>query len=125
MKFFLDENFPKAVVVLLSNRGHEAIDIRGTEKEGATDVEIFRMAQEQGAVFLTTDRDFFHTIPHSGINHHGIVVVALRQPNRQAILRRIEWFLSRFCGDDLRDKVFELRDQTYVMIVDSSIEPKN
>jgi len=36
-------------------------------------------------VFLTTDRDFFHTIPHIHDKHAGIIVIALRQPNRSTI----------------------------------------
>ena len=64
MKFFFDENFPRAAAGLLDARGHEWADIRGTDQEGSDDTTIFRMAQQQGAVFLTTDRDFFHTVPH-------------------------------------------------------------
>ena len=44
MRFFLDENFPKAACALLNQEGHEVIDIRGTEKEGATDDDLFLMA---------------------------------------------------------------------------------
>jgi predicted nuclease of predicted toxin-antitoxin system len=115
MRFFLDENFPKAAITLLSRLGHETIDIRGSGDEGADDVSIFRMAQNQGAVFLTTDRDFFHTIPHIHREHHGIVVVALRQPNRQGVLTRLEWFLTHFDEHELRNNVFELRDRTYIV----------
>jgi hypothetical protein len=43
MKFFLDENFPRAAAELLGVRGHECIDIRGTEKEGSEDAAIFSM----------------------------------------------------------------------------------
>jgi predicted nuclease of predicted toxin-antitoxin system len=63
MKFFLDENFPKAAVGMLLNAGHEVFDLRGTDREGARDAEIFAEAQGHGAIFLTTGRDFFHTIP--------------------------------------------------------------
>jgi len=115
MKFFLDENFPKAAVRSLQERGHEWIDIRGTDQEGAEDTTLFRWAQQQGAVLLTTDRDFFHTVPHVEKSHHGVVVVALRQPNRRSILSRLEWFLDRFGDTDIRNKVFELRDRTYVV----------
>lgn len=90
MRFFFDENFRKAAAVLITARGHECIDIRGTNQEGADDDTIFRLAQEQGAVFLTTDRDFFHTIPLLVQDHQGVMVVALRQPNRQGILKRLE-----------------------------------
>jgi hypothetical protein len=33
MKFFLDENFPKAAVGMLEEMGHEVFDLRGTDRE--------------------------------------------------------------------------------------------
>ena len=91
MRFLLDENFPKASVVMLQSAGHEVFDIRGTNEEGMEDDALFRKAQELGAVLLTTDRDFFHTVPHLHDAHGGVLVIALRQPNRAAILSRLEW----------------------------------
>ena len=85
MTFFLDENFPKAAIPLLVDLGHETIDIRGSTSEGCPDDAIFSQAQSAEAVFLTTDRDFFHTIPHLFESHAGVIVVALRQPSRRAI----------------------------------------
>jgi predicted nuclease of predicted toxin-antitoxin system len=123
VKFFFDENFPKSAGPLLMARGHECVDIRGTGKEGAEDLAIFQLAQEQRAVFLTTDRDFFHTIPHLEKNHHGVVVVALRQPNRQSILSRLEWFLQRFEHRDIGNRVFELRDRTFVVFPNLALHP--
>ncbi len=63
MKFFLDENFPKAAVGLLEGIGHVVFDLRGSGREGLPDPDVFAEAQLSAAVFLTTDRDFFHTIP--------------------------------------------------------------
>ena len=114
MKFLLDENFPKAAQQLLRTHGSQVYDIRGTPHEGADDESVFSIAQERGAVLLTTDRDFFHTVPHVFPQHHGVVVIALRQPNRQNLLARLEWFLRHFGSEDIHDKVFELRDRTYV-----------
>jgi hypothetical protein len=123
MKFFLDENFPKAAVGLLRERGHECADIRGTNQEGSEDTTIFRIAQRQAAVFLTTDRDFFHTVPHIEYVHHGVVVFALRQPDRKSILKRLEWFLDNFGDTDLKNRVFELRDRTYVVFPSLAGDP--
>ena len=89
MKFFLDENFPKAAHPLLKNLGHEIFDLRGTSREGSADTKIFQEAQDCEAVFLTTDRDFFHTVPHLYPQHEGVVVIALRQPNRANILDKL------------------------------------
>jgi predicted nuclease of predicted toxin-antitoxin system len=82
MKFFLDENFPKAAAGMLESLGHVVFDLRGTDREGSRDADVFAEAQRLEALFLTTDRDFFHTIPHLFPVHAGVIVIALRQPNR-------------------------------------------
>jgi len=114
MIFFLDENFPKSAVALLQDRGHEAMDIRGSANEGCGDQDIFAMAQEAGAVFLTTDRDFFHTVPQLVPDHCGVVVIALRQPNRDRLLSRLRWFLEHVDLNKLHGQAYLLRDDTYV-----------
>jgi predicted nuclease of predicted toxin-antitoxin system len=114
MRFLLDENFPKAAVAFLEGAGHEVFDFRGTREEGIEDSLLFRKAQDLGAILLTTDRDFFHTIPHLFDNHHGVVVIALRQPNRSNILARLEWILYEV-GDHLfENRVFQLRDSSWI-----------
>jgi predicted nuclease of predicted toxin-antitoxin system len=72
--------------LLLRDRGHSVIDLRETGNEGADDTFVFEMAQERQATLLTTDRDFYHTVPHLYAGHYGVVVVALRQPNRRNIV---------------------------------------
>jgi predicted nuclease of predicted toxin-antitoxin system len=114
MKFFLDENFPKAARILLSGKGHEVVDIRGTEKEGSLDNDLFLMAQQSDAIFLTTDKDFFHTIPHFYAQHRGVVVVALRQPDRQSILTKLSWLLGHITAEQIEGRVFLLMDARYV-----------
>ncbi len=51
MTFFLDENFPKKAIELLESTGYSVIDIRGTDKEGLSDNDIFNMCKEKNAVF--------------------------------------------------------------------------
>lgn len=114
MRFMLDENFPKAAAAMLRSAGHEVFDIRGTDDEGIDDDALFQMAQKAGAVLLTTDRDFFHTVPHLHEFHCGVVVIALRQPNRAAILSRLEWALSNIAASDFLNRVFQLRDKSWL-----------
>ena len=65
MKFFLDENFPKAAGKLLESLGHEWFDPRGTDLQASEDSAFVREAKQLGAVILTTDRDFFHTLQYN------------------------------------------------------------
>lgn len=121
MRLFLDENFPKAARAMLEGLGHETLDLRGTSEEGLSDREIFLKAQHHGAVFLTTDRDFFHTIPHLYEKHSGIVVIALRQPSRQAILEKLSWILHRLQPHEFVNRTIQLRDRTWIAV--PSLEP--
>lgn len=116
MRFFLDENFPKAAIGMLEGMGHDVFDLRGTPREGSPDHDIFAEAQRHGAVFLTTDRDFFHTIPHLHEGHSGVVVVALRQPNRTLILEKLSWILDRLQPCDFESRTIQLRDRTWIAI---------
>ena len=116
MNFFLDENFPKSAVAILSTSGHEAFDLRGTPREGIPDFEIFAEAQKLGAVFLTTDRDFFHTIPHLYERHAGVIMIALRQPNRESILNKLLWAINTIRAADFANRTFQLRDNNWIAV---------
>jgi predicted nuclease of predicted toxin-antitoxin system len=113
MTFFLDENFPKSSIKLISDLGHKVIDIRASEKEGADDYEIFDMAQKHGAIFLTTDKDFYHTVPFQYSKHHGVVIIALSQPNRERIIEKLAYFFKFFKIETMDSKVILFRDKTY------------
>ena len=115
MKFFLDENFPKSSERILKEHGHEIFDIRGTSKEGLTDLEIFKLAQREKAIFLTTDKDFFHTIPYQFEEHFGVVIIALKQPSGELINSKLNWFLKNFDFQYIKSKVILLKDQNYLV----------
>jgi predicted nuclease of predicted toxin-antitoxin system len=113
MNFLLDENFPKSAEELLVKSGHHVLDIRGSEFQGADDFELFEIAQSHSAVLLTTDRDFYHTVPLRHPTHFGVVVIALKQPNRRAILSRLQWVISQGWFENVQNTVVLLRDKTY------------
>ena len=114
MKFLLDENFPRSVTAFLEKKGHEVIDLGVIGLLGASDAVIAEKAIEAGAVVLTTDRDFFHTFPNVYPTQFGVVVIALRQPNRSLIAQKLEWFLANVSEDQWKDRVFQLRDTTWL-----------
>ena len=113
MKFFLDENFPKTITPILEEKGHEVFDIRSTQFEGADDASLFEFAQQNEAIFLTTDKDFFHTIPLLFPNHFGIIVITLRQPNRKGITDKFLFALNHFDLSAFNSKILLLRDNHY------------
>ena len=113
MNFLLDENFPKSAEKLLIDLGHHVIDTRGSHLQGIDDFQLFEIAQQNEAVLLTTDRDFYHTVPLRYEAHFGVIVIALRQPNRKAILSRLRWIIKQDLMDSVQNTVILLRDYSY------------
>ncbi len=112
MRFLLDENFPCSIAAVLRDCGHEAIPFEEACPRGADDEFVFIAAQHLGAVLLTSDRDFYHTVPLQHPVHCGIIVVALRQPSRTAIAERLRWFLANNT-EPLANRAVILRDFSY------------
>jgi len=90
MNFFLDENFPRWALEILQKSGHVVFDIRGTGEEGLSDTEIFDRAQKARAIFITTDRDFYHTVPWTYSSHCGVIIISLSQPNAIKIIEKLQ-----------------------------------
>jgi len=116
MKFYLDENFPKTVISILENKGHKVFDIRSTKYEGSDDISIFELAQNKKAIFLTTDKDFFHTVPHLFEEHHGVIVITLSQPNRKSKIEKLLFALNHFNLSSFKSKIFLLKDNYFSII---------
>jgi predicted nuclease of predicted toxin-antitoxin system len=85
MKFFLDENFPRPALAQLVSGDHSASHALDYFPPGTDDEKLFERAQRDGAIFITTDKDFFHTIPLAFARHGGAIVITLRKPNRAAM----------------------------------------
>jgi predicted nuclease of predicted toxin-antitoxin system len=115
VKFFLDENFPRKATCILESHGFEVFDIRGTEIEGADDTTLFEKAQQHEAIFLTTDKDFYHTVPFFYESHYGAIVIALSQPDSISILNKLEVALELIKRTSLYSKCLLLTDRkTYI-----------
>lgn len=115
MNFILDENFPRTAIVLLKEKGHSAKSVLEFSQKGSDDVALFQLAQKENAVFLTTDKDFYHTVPLLFENHSGVVVIALHQPNREKILSRLDWVLRWLQQGSVAGKVLLVGDHQHLI----------
>lgn len=110
MKFFLDENFPRPAIGQLVSVGHSAVHALEVFSPGTEDETLFVHAQEKEAVFITTDKDFFHTVPLAFENHHGVIVITLRRPNRLGLLKRLSDALNTLGKRTLENSVWLVTD---------------
>ncbi len=116
MNVFVDENIPLSIIQLLKSAGYTVWDLRNTEHQGLEDDKVFQLAQGKSAFFVTTDKDFFHTVPWNFSSHCGVAILALRQPNTHTLREKMKWLLNNFQLSDLQNKVILLRDNTYTVI---------
>jgi hypothetical protein len=110
MKFLADQNFPRACATLLGEFGHELMFTGFDPEIGLSDHWIFEQAQKFEAVLLTTDKDFFHTIPWLYPEHKGAIIVALKRPGRIAILDKLRAGLEFIRAHGLENHVLLLTD---------------
>jgi predicted nuclease of predicted toxin-antitoxin system len=93
MKIFVDENIPSTTVQALLEIGHDVLDIRGTEYEGAADDVLWDMVQQERRLLIMTDKGFARYRDES---HCGILIVRLRQPNLRRIRHRVMQAVANF-----------------------------
>ncbi|MEY4918005.1 MAG: hypothetical protein RL616_1918 [Verrucomicrobiota bacterium] len=106
MKFFLDENFPRTALAFLESAGHSAAHALQYFSPGMDDATLFAHAQEQQSVFVTTDKDFFHTVPLAFEQHCGAIVITLRKPNRADLLQRLADALAQLGNRELKNSAW-------------------
>ena len=58
MKFLTDQDVYATTVRFLSGLGHDVVTAAQLGLAQAADAELLRVAQEQGRIFVTRDRDF-------------------------------------------------------------------
>ncbi len=107
MKIFADENIPLMTVQALRADGHDVLDIRGTPDEGMDDETIWKTTQRDGRLLITTDKGFAR---HRNSSHCGILIVRLRQPNRQKIHQRIMNAIAQFNAENWSGFFVVIRD---------------
>jgi predicted nuclease of predicted toxin-antitoxin system len=86
MRILVDENIPFMTVKELCALGHNVIDIRGTEREGMSDDDLWIVAQKEKRLLITTDKGF---VRNRNERHHGILIIRLKQPNRLKIHQKV------------------------------------
>src|SRR4051812_24101368 len=107
MRILVDQNIPNVTVGELRSRGHDVLDIRGTERQGMFDDELWPFAQSERRMLVTTDKGFTE---HREEPHCGILVIRLRQPNEQRMHTRIMAAFNQFADDEWRGLLVVMRD---------------
>jgi len=90
MKIKLDENIPARLTSILGRLGHEVDTVNSEGLAGRDDATIWEGAQRTGRFLITQDLDFSDVRRYAPGGHNGLLLVRLRDPGRNALLRRIQ-----------------------------------
>jgi len=107
MKILVDENIPLVSVNELRQMGHEVLDIRSTDDQGMTDEALWNKAYQDKRLLITTDKGFAY---YRQREHHGILIVSLRRPNRQKIHKCIVKAIKSFSPEQWPGLLVIMRD---------------
>jgi len=107
MKILVDENIPLVTVYALRQNGHDVKDIRGTEAEGMPDSDLWKIAEQEGRLLISTDKGF---VNYRNEIHHGIIVVLLKRPNTRSIYERIMKVITQYSDAAWKNMLVVIRD---------------
>ncbi|HWF61104.1 MAG TPA: DUF5615 family PIN-like protein [Nitrospira sp.] len=89
MRIKLDENLPLRLVHILAPLGHETDTVPQEGLAGQDDAHVWQAAQTAGRFFITQDLDFSDVHRFAPGTHHGLLLVRLRDPGRNALVSRV------------------------------------
>ncbi|MCU0727988.1 MAG: DUF5615 family PIN-like protein [Planctomycetes bacterium] len=98
MRIQLDENIPARLCRALDSLGHEADTVFSEGLRGRDDMEVWRAAQAASRFLVTQDLRFSDPRSFPPGTHHGVMLVRLRDPGRDALYERI---LATFSAIDV------------------------
>jgi hypothetical protein len=96
-------------VEALRDLGRDVRDVRGTSDQGASDSDLWTLALAESRAPITTDKGFTE---YRSVPHHGILIVRLRQPNRQKIHHAVMHAIERFPDEEWPNLLVVVRDTT-------------
>ncbi len=76
MNFFADENIDREIVNGLRAEGHQ-VDYVAELEPGAGDETLFQRANQSGAIFLTSDKDFGELVFRRRLVSNGVVLIRM------------------------------------------------
>lgn len=94
MIFFLDQDIPEEIALLLRHWGHTATRLRDVLPVTTSDEAAFAYARERGMITVTCNRDDFLTLAARHPKHPGLIIM-VRRRTRQTECSKLLSLLQR------------------------------
>jgi predicted nuclease of predicted toxin-antitoxin system len=100
MKFLLDQDVYAATARFLSGLGYDVVPVAQIGCSQADDSDLPRIAQEQGRIFVTRDRDFGGLVFVRGLGT-GVLYLRVLPSTQNAVHNELERVLESYTEDEL------------------------
>ncbi len=95
MKIKLDENIPVGLCGVLAASGHDVDTAKEEGVAGQDDDIVWKAAKGAGRFLITQDLDFSDIRKFAPGTHPGLLLVRLREPSRNSLIKRVSDLFSR------------------------------
>ena len=102
MRFLLDQDVYAATARFLSDLGHDVVPVARIGLSQAEDEELLRVAQEQGRIFVTRDRDYGNLVFIKAIKT-GVLYLRMLPSNQNLVHSELGLVLETYTEEDLRN----------------------
>lgn len=99
MRFLLDQSSDARLVPYLRNLGHDATRIGADYPAGIPDLQVLSLAQAEGRILITDDRDFGELVVRSNQPYAGVIYLRLGSYADLATkMSRLDYVLTRYAA---------------------------
>ncbi len=110
MKFITDVNITQTVIAFLRQSGHEVLDLKKSNRT-LSDIEIIKMALEEGRIVLTHDKDFLTLVKYPKYQV-GTIIIRLLVQNSQHFCDKLKDLFREYTEDSLINSLTIIREES-------------
>jgi predicted nuclease of predicted toxin-antitoxin system len=97
MKFLLDQSTDARIITFLAKLGHDTTRIGADYPGGIPDEQVLAIANNEGRILITDDRDFGELVIRSGLAHAGVIYLRLgNYADLEAKQERLRYVLTHY-----------------------------
>jgi predicted nuclease of predicted toxin-antitoxin system len=100
MKFLIDQDVYAVTARFLSDLGHDVVRVAQIGLSQADDEELLRLAQEQGRIFVTRDRDFGSLVFVKALGS-GVLYLRMLPSTQNVVHTELERILKTYPEEEL------------------------
>jgi len=111
LKFFVDQNIPKLVVVWLRQKGFEIVTLSDVNLRGAEDLDIALFAMQNSLAVLTQDTDFTKIYYNRYRRKLTVIFVNTKEGTAQSVINALNEAHLRLNLKDVKNQLVLIKDR--------------